>query len=158
MDPRHSDPQVPLPGLQAPRPGLQPPRPGLQAPRSGLQAPRPGLQPPRPGLQLLSPAHNEESDDPTDLSSGGTSAGAESGLTECWGSDCSPGGPSEGSVRRGLEAVNPPAPSASPLSLPGVMDAEGRVDESRLRRHILKNGESFFFFLKYLYNYISFLH
>ncbi|KAJ3598220.1 hypothetical protein NHX12_001731 [Muraenolepis orangiensis] len=28
----------------------------------------------------------------------------------------------------------------SPLSLPGVMDAEGRVDESRLRMHILKHG------------------
>ncbi|XP_030225257.1 TBC1 domain family member 15 isoform X2 [Gadus morhua] len=107
MDPRHSDPQVPLPDLK----------------------------PPQPGLQILSPAHNEESDEFTDLSSEDTSTRAECGLT-----DCSPSAPSEGSARRGLEAVSPPAPSTSPLSLPGVMDAEGRVDESRLRSHILKNG------------------
>ncbi|XP_014011994.1 TBC1 domain family member 15 [Salmo salar] len=36
--------------------------------------------------------------------------------------------------------VNLPAPSTTPLGLPGVMDAEGRVDESRLRMHIFKNG------------------
>ncbi|XP_056457911.1 TBC1 domain family member 15 isoform X1 [Gadus chalcogrammus] len=112
MDPRHSDPQVPLPDVK----------------------------PPQPGLQLLSPAHNEESDEPTDLSSEDTSTRAECGLTKCRGSDCSPSAPSEGSARRVLEAVSPPAPSTSPLSLPGVMDAEGRVDESRLRSHILKNG------------------
>ncbi|CAL8261267.1 unnamed protein product [Boreogadus saida] len=112
MDPRHSDPQVPLPDLK----------------------------PPQPGLQLLSPAHNEESDEPTDLSSEDTSTRAECGLTKCRGSDCGPSDPLEGSARRGLEAVSPPAPSTSPLSLPGVMDAEGRVDESRLRSHILKNG------------------
>lgn len=29
---------------------------------------------------------------------------------------------------------------AARLALPGVMDAEGRVDESRLRMHIFKNG------------------
>ncbi|XP_010883323.2 TBC1 domain family member 15 isoform X3 [Esox lucius] len=33
-----------------------------------------------------------------------------------------------------------PAPCMTPLGLPGVMDAEGRVDESRLRMHIFKNG------------------
>ena len=120
MDPRHSDPQVPLPDLNHPQPGPQ--------------------QVPPSRLHFLSPAHNEESDDPTDVSSGDTGTGAESGLTECRGSDCSPSGPSECSARRDLEAVSPPAPSASPLSLPGVMDAEGRVDESRLRSHILKNG------------------
>lgn len=37
--------------------------------------------------------------------------------------------------------VNLPAPSTTPLGLPGVMDAEGRVDESRLRMHIFKNGK-----------------
>uniref|UniRef100_A0A3B5L4L1 Si:dkey-238d18.4 n=1 Tax=Xiphophorus couchianus TaxID=32473 RepID=A0A3B5L4L1_9TELE len=38
--------------------------------------------------------------------------------------------------------VSAPALSASRLTLPGVMDAEGRVDESRLRMHIFKNGVS----------------
>ncbi|XP_052350652.1 uncharacterized protein LOC127905961 [Oncorhynchus keta] len=36
--------------------------------------------------------------------------------------------------------VNAPAPSTTPLVLPGVMDVEGRVDESTLRMHIFKNG------------------
>ncbi|XP_020360416.1 GTPase-activating protein GYP7-like [Oncorhynchus kisutch] len=36
--------------------------------------------------------------------------------------------------------VNAPAPSTTPLGLPGVMDVEGRVDDSRLRMHIFKNG------------------
>ncbi|CAB1334066.1 unnamed protein product [Coregonus sp. 'balchen'] len=39
-----------------------------------------------------------------------------------------------------VPSVNAPAPSTTPLGLPGVMDAEGRVDESRLRMHIFKNG------------------
>ncbi|XP_056142328.1 TBC1 domain family member 15 [Lampris incognitus] len=39
-----------------------------------------------------------------------------------------------------LAAVTSAAPSTTPLSLPGVMDSEGRVDESRLRMHIFKNG------------------
>ncbi|CAL8248710.1 unnamed protein product [Lota lota] len=47
-----------------------------------------------------------------------------------------------------VSPLSSPAPSVSPLSSlapsllssPGVMDAEGRVDESRLRSHILKNG------------------
>ncbi|MEQ2241764.1 hypothetical protein ILYODFUR_028640 [Ilyodon furcidens] len=42
--------------------------------------------------------------------------------------------------RRRVAAVSTPALSASRLTLPGVMDAEGRVDESRLRMHIFKNG------------------
>ncbi|XP_062322633.1 TBC1 domain family member 15 [Osmerus eperlanus] len=44
-------------------------------------------------------------------------------------------------VRRTVGSVTtPPAPTTTPLRLPGVMDAEGRVDESRLRMHIFKNG------------------
>ncbi|XP_029929256.1 uncharacterized protein LOC115374451 isoform X2 [Myripristis murdjan] len=42
--------------------------------------------------------------------------------------------------RRSLAAVSSPALSAATLAVPGVMDAEGRVDESRLRMHIFKNG------------------
>nr|XP_029133807.1 TBC1 domain family member 15-like isoform X1 [Labrus bergylta] len=42
--------------------------------------------------------------------------------------------------QRQVAAVNSPALSAARLTLPGVMDAEGRVDESRLRMHIFKNG------------------
>ncbi|XP_035988131.1 TBC1 domain family member 15 isoform X3 [Fundulus heteroclitus] len=42
--------------------------------------------------------------------------------------------------RRRVAALSAPALSASRLTLPGVMDAEGRVDESRLRMHIFKNG------------------
>ncbi|KAK2844407.1 hypothetical protein Q5P01_011066 [Channa striata] len=49
-------------------------------------------------------------------------------------SDCPPA-----AVRR-VAAVSCPALSAARLTLPGVMDAEGRVDESRLRMHIFKNG------------------
>lgn len=36
-----------------------------------------------------------------------------------------------------------PCMLAARLALPGVMDAEGRVDESRLRMHIFKNGIQF---------------
>ncbi|XP_067094836.1 TBC1 domain family member 15 [Osmerus mordax] len=43
-------------------------------------------------------------------------------------------------VRRTVGSVTTPAPTTTPLRLPGVMDAEGRVDESRLRMHIFKNG------------------
>ncbi|XP_028325986.1 TBC1 domain family member 15 [Gouania willdenowi] len=39
-----------------------------------------------------------------------------------------------------MAAVSRPALSASRLTLPGIMDTEGRVDESRLRMHIFKNG------------------
>lgn len=39
-----------------------------------------------------------------------------------------------------VASVSSAALSAARLSLPGVMDAEGRVDESRLRMHIFKNG------------------
>lgn len=42
--------------------------------------------------------------------------------------------------RGGVAAVSSPALSTARLALPGVMDAEGRVDESRLRMHIFKNG------------------
>ncbi|KAL0985011.1 hypothetical protein UPYG_G00151810 [Umbra pygmaea] len=39
-----------------------------------------------------------------------------------------------------VASVIAPASPTAPLGLPGVMDAEGRVDESRLRMHIFKNG------------------
>ncbi|XP_056901539.1 TBC1 domain family member 15 [Takifugu flavidus] len=39
-----------------------------------------------------------------------------------------------------VAAVSVPAVSGTRLTLPGVMDDEGRVDESRLRMHIFKNG------------------
>ncbi|XP_049903634.1 uncharacterized protein si:dkey-238d18.4 isoform X2 [Epinephelus moara] len=42
--------------------------------------------------------------------------------------------------RGGVAALSSPALSTARLTLPGVMDAEGRVDESRLRMHIFKNG------------------
>ncbi|XP_042279407.1 TBC1 domain family member 15 [Thunnus albacares] len=42
--------------------------------------------------------------------------------------------------QRRVAMVSSPALSAARLTLPGVMDAEGRVDESRLRMHIFKNG------------------
>uniref|UniRef100_A0A3B4Y7V7 Si:dkey-238d18.4 n=1 Tax=Seriola lalandi dorsalis TaxID=1841481 RepID=A0A3B4Y7V7_SERLL len=38
--------------------------------------------------------------------------------------------------------VSSPVLSGARLTLPGIMDAEGRVDESRLRLHIFKNGVS----------------
>lgn len=38
------------------------------------------------------------------------------------------------------EAAGSPDQPAARLALPGVMDAEGRVDESRLRMHIFKNA------------------
>lgn len=43
-------------------------------------------------------------------------------------------------VQRTVASVTTSALSTTPLRLPGVMDAEGRVDESRLRMHIFKNG------------------
>ncbi|XP_034553484.1 TBC1 domain family member 15-like [Notolabrus celidotus] len=43
-------------------------------------------------------------------------------------------------LRRQVAAVISPVLSDVRLTLPGVMDAEGRVDESRLRLHIFKNG------------------
>lgn len=39
-----------------------------------------------------------------------------------------------------VAAVSFPAVPGARLTLPGVMDDEGRVDESRLRMHIFKNG------------------
>lgn len=39
-----------------------------------------------------------------------------------------------------VAAVSFPAGPGTRLTLPGVMDDEGRVDESRLRMHIFKNG------------------
>lgn len=42
--------------------------------------------------------------------------------------------------QRRVAAVSSPALPGARLTLPGVMDAEGRVDESRLRMHIFKNG------------------
>ncbi|XP_038129462.1 TBC1 domain family member 15 isoform X1 [Cyprinodon tularosa] len=51
-----------------------------------------------------------------------------------------PGLQAEGRCRRRVAAVSAPALSACRLTLAGVMDAEGRVDESRLRGHIFRNG------------------
>lgn len=45
----------------------------------------------------------------------------------------------EGSQRT-VAAISSPALAVARLTLPRVMDAEGRVDESRLRMHIFKNG------------------
>ncbi|XP_019741947.1 TBC1 domain family member 15 isoform X2 [Hippocampus comes] len=42
--------------------------------------------------------------------------------------------------RRRLAGVSSPAQAAARLTLSGVMDTEGRVDESRLRMHIFQNG------------------
>lgn len=39
-----------------------------------------------------------------------------------------------------VAAVSFPSLPGTRLTLPGVMDDEGRVDESRLRMHIFKNG------------------
>lgn len=39
-----------------------------------------------------------------------------------------------------VAAVSLSAVPGTRLTLPGVMDDEGRVDESRLRMHIFKNG------------------
>ncbi|XP_072316689.1 TBC1 domain family member 15 [Eucyclogobius newberryi] len=39
-----------------------------------------------------------------------------------------------------VAALHRPALAAARITLPGVMDAEGRVDESRLRMHVFKNG------------------
>ena len=44
-----------------------------------------------------------------------------------------------------VAAVSFPAVPGTRLTLPGVMDDEGRVDESRLRMHIFKNGRTAFF-------------
>ncbi|XP_029359522.1 TBC1 domain family member 15 [Echeneis naucrates] len=41
---------------------------------------------------------------------------------------------------RRVAPVSSPALTAARLTLPGIMDAQGRVDESRLRMHIFKNG------------------
>lgn len=42
--------------------------------------------------------------------------------------------------QRAVAPVSCPALATARLPLPGVMDAEGRVDESRLRAHVFKNG------------------
>lgn len=44
-----------------------------------------------------------------------------------------------------VAAVSCPAAATARLTLPGVMDSEGRVDESRLRLYIFKNGIYLFF-------------
>ncbi|KAG7269043.1 hypothetical protein CRUP_003664 [Coryphaenoides rupestris] len=85
---------------------------------------------PQVGLQLHSPEHIEDSVDTTDLRPSGNTWTVPRGGGQ--------GGGAEGRVRRGVAVVSSPAPAA--LSLPGIMDAEGRVDESRLRMHIFKNG------------------
>ncbi|XP_073673539.1 uncharacterized protein [Garra rufa] len=43
-------------------------------------------------------------------------------------------------ICRSVAPVTSPESACARISLPGVMDAEGRVDESRLRMHIFKNG------------------
>lgn len=43
-------------------------------------------------------------------------------------------------ICRSVAPVISPASTCARITLPGVMDAEGRVDESRLRTHIFKNG------------------
>ncbi|KAK7926301.1 hypothetical protein WMY93_008611 [Mugilogobius chulae] len=43
-------------------------------------------------------------------------------------------------AHRTVAALYCPAVAAARVTLPGVMDAEGRVDESRLRMHVFKNG------------------
>lgn len=53
--------------------------------------------------------------------------------------------------QRGVAPVSSPALPAARLTLPGVMDAEGRVDESRLRMHIFKNGRSAIYLLHTLW-------
>lgn len=70
-------------------------------------------------------------EDPSDGGGGGGGATAAAGETSS--ADGSPAA---------VAAVASPAAAAARLSLPGVMDAEGRVDESRLRMHIFKNGTS----------------
>lgn len=44
-------------------------------------------------------------------------------------------------ICRSVAPVTSSASACARISLPGVMDAEGRVDESRLRMHIFKNGK-----------------
>ncbi|XP_026137819.1 TBC1 domain family member 15 isoform X1 [Carassius auratus] len=43
-------------------------------------------------------------------------------------------------ICRSVAPVSSPESACARISLPGVMDAEGRVDESRLRMHTFKNG------------------
>lgn len=54
--------------------------------------------------------------------------------------DSHPSAAADFGLQRSLAAVSSPALSTATLRLPGVMDAEGRVDESRLRMYIFKNG------------------
>lgn len=57
-----------------------------------------------------------------------------------------------------VAAVSCPAAATARLTLPGVMDSEGRVDESRLRLYIFKNGIYLFFYLSiYQFFYIIFV-
>ncbi|GLD72961.1 TBC1 domain family member 15-like protein [Lates japonicus] len=58
------------------------------------------------------------------------------------GEETSSSGGDQPDVRsqRRVAAVSSSALSVARLTLPGIMDAEGRVDESRLRMHIFKNG------------------
>lgn len=44
-------------------------------------------------------------------------------------------------TRRSVAPVTSPESTSARISLPGVMDSEGRVDESRLRMHVFKNGK-----------------
>lgn len=59
------------------------------------------------------------------------------------------GGQSDVRFQTGVPPASSPALPAARLTLPGVMDAEGRVDESRLRMHIFKNGRSAYLSLAY---------
>uniref|UniRef100_A0A8C6SRR5 Si:dkey-238d18.4 n=1 Tax=Neogobius melanostomus TaxID=47308 RepID=A0A8C6SRR5_9GOBI len=49
-------------------------------------------------------------------------------------------GQEDGAVQSPLAALSCPAQATARISLKGVMDAEGRVDESRLRMHVFKNA------------------
>lgn len=49
-------------------------------------------------------------------------------------------GRSDGAVRGAVAALSCPALATARISLQGVMDTEGRVDETRLRTHVFKNA------------------
>ncbi len=57
------------------------------------------------------------------------------------GMKCSVSAGNDG-ICRSVAPVTSPESAFARISLPGVMDAEGRVDESRLRTHIFKNGNT----------------
>lgn len=46
--------------------------------------------------------------------------------------------------QRRCASVTSPVPSLQSIRLPGIMDPDGRVDDSRLRKYIFKNGKKSF--------------